>query len=263
VAETKSFFTDGQAYEKLMGRWSRAVGDIFVDWLSVPKGLRWLDVGCGTGAFTELVLERCVPRAMSAIDPAPDQIAYAQSKLATTAVAFRIGDAQSLPYADGEFDVAAMALVIAFIPDPAKAVTEMKRVVTPGGTVATYMWDRLGKGYIQRPLAEAFAAMNIDEPGMPGSAHARIDALKGFFETAGLVDVAARPIDITVSYANFDDFWSSQTALANPYVQAIRKLAPPEIERLKAYLREHLPTNREGRVAYPASANAVKGRVRT
>ena len=137
----EKYFTDGQAYERFMGRWSRAAGEVFIDWLSLPKGLRWVDVGCGTGAFTELVLDRCAPKQISAIDPAEDQIAYARSRPTATPVDYRAGDALSLPYEDDTFDVAAMALVIVFVPDPAKAVAEMVRVVRPGGTVATVLSD--------------------------------------------------------------------------------------------------------------------------
>ena len=82
MTETRSFFTDGQAYERLMGRWSRAAGTTFLDWLALPKGLHWLDVGCGTGAFTELVIERCAPNEIDAIDPAEDQIAFARGRAA-------------------------------------------------------------------------------------------------------------------------------------------------------------------------------------
>jgi ubiquinone/menaquinone biosynthesis C-methylase UbiE len=121
MAEAPSFFTDGQAYERLMGRWSRAVGEVFLDWLALPKGLTWLDVGCGTGTFTELVVDRCAPSSMSAIDPSEGQINYARSGPAASQVAFRTGDAQSLPFVDCAFDVAAMALVINFVPDGAKA----------------------------------------------------------------------------------------------------------------------------------------------
>ena len=80
MGNTMSFFTDGQAYERLMGRWSRAAGETFLDWLSPPKGLNWLDVGCGTSAFTELVIDRCAPVHITAIDPAEDQIAYARNR---------------------------------------------------------------------------------------------------------------------------------------------------------------------------------------
>jgi ubiquinone/menaquinone biosynthesis C-methylase UbiE len=129
VAEAPSFFTDGQAYHRLMGRWSRAVGEVFLDWLALPKGLSWLDVGCGTGTFTELVIERCAPSSMSAIEPSEGQINYSRSGHAASQVTFRTGDAQSLPFADHAFNVAAMALVINFVPDGAKATAEMKRVI--------------------------------------------------------------------------------------------------------------------------------------
>ena len=117
MAEAPSFFTDGQAYHRLMGRWSCAVGEVFLGWLALPKGLNWLDVGCGTGTFTELVIDRCAPSSMSAIDPSEDQINYARSGHSASQATFRTGDAQSLPFADHAFNVAAMAFVINFVPD--------------------------------------------------------------------------------------------------------------------------------------------------
>jgi SAM-dependent methyltransferase len=185
-AKRRVFFTDGQAYERLMGRWSRAAGEIFLQWLSLPKGLSWLDVGCGTGAFTELVIDRCAPSNITAIDPAEDQIAYARNQPAASRAMFRTGDAQLLPFADREFEVAA------------------------------------------------------NEPGSIRS---------------------TRTIEIEVSYPNFADYWSAQTGLANTVVQSTRKFSEPDVARLQAYLRNHLPTDHSGRIAYPARANAVKGRV--
>ena len=101
-----------------MGHWSRAAGETFLDWLALPAGLSWLDVGCGTRAFTELITERCKPAQVSGIDPSEDQIAYARKRSSTAHAKFCSGDAQALPYADDEFDVAAMALVISFVLDP-------------------------------------------------------------------------------------------------------------------------------------------------
>jgi ubiquinone/menaquinone biosynthesis C-methylase UbiE len=145
------YFKDGEAYERFMGRWSRVAGEAFIGWLSLPDGLRWLDVGCGTGAFSELVVDRCAPAQVSAVDPAEDQIDYARTRPAAARIDYRIGEAQSLPYDDDAFDVAAMALVIVFLPEPLTAVKEMARVVKPGGTVATYMWDLLGQGFPLHP----------------------------------------------------------------------------------------------------------------
>ena len=175
--------------------------------------------------------------------------------------AFRLGDAQSLPFADREFDVAAMALVISFVPDAPKAVAEMKRVVKPHGTVGAYMWDTLGGGSVQQPLVAALAAMNVEVAPRPGQGNSQINEMHGLFEMAGFQQVASRTIEIEVSYANFDDYWTAQTGLANNAVQAIRKMSEPDVARLKSYLEEHLPTDRNGRIAYAARANAVKGSV--
>ena len=141
MSDAGQLFDDGQAYERLMGRWSRLVGEQFLDWLDLPKGLRWLDAGCGNGAFTETLIERCAPSTVAAIDPSEGQLAYARTRPGTTMAQFHVGDAQALPFDDDSFDAATMALVMAFLPDAAKAVAELARVVRPGGWVATYMWD--------------------------------------------------------------------------------------------------------------------------
>jgi ubiquinone/menaquinone biosynthesis C-methylase UbiE len=257
---TQGFFTDGAAYEQLMGRWSRSAGEVFLDWLALPTGLNWLDVGCGTGAFTELLLARCAPGQIDAIDPAEDQIAFAKTRPGMAGVTFRVGDAQALPFPDHSFDAVAMALVINFVPDAAKAVAEMKRVTRPGGTAGTYMWDWPGGRTIQQPLIHGIKALNVEVPSSTGQRNSGMDELRRFFEGAGFERVETRAIDIEVSYASFDDYWSSQTGLANPVVQAVRQMSPSHVERLKTSLRASL-SRRDGRVAYPARANAVKGRV--
>src|SRR6202040_2616502 len=109
------------------------VGEVFLDWLAVPNGLRWIDVGCGNGAFTEVLIARCAPSAVTAVDPSEGQLSFARTRPATKLAQFRIGDAQALPFPDNSFDAASMALVITFLSDPAKAVAEMARVVRPGG----------------------------------------------------------------------------------------------------------------------------------
>ncbi|MGH8795733.1 MAG: class I SAM-dependent methyltransferase, partial [Caldimonas sp.] len=110
--EAQIRFDDGAAYEDFMGVWSRLAGDTFLQWLAAPAGWRWADVGCGNGAFTELLIERCAPVEVQGIDPSQEQIAYARTRLATRPVQLRQGDAMALPYADAAFDAAVMALVI-------------------------------------------------------------------------------------------------------------------------------------------------------
>jgi ubiquinone/menaquinone biosynthesis C-methylase UbiE len=131
----EQLFTDGKAYERLMGRWSRLAGAAFLDWLNVPKAMRWLDAGCGNGAFTEEIIARCAPAEVKAIDPSEEQLAYARSRPGTKTAEFRAGDAQNLPFGDDCFDVGIMALVISFLPEPDKAAAELTRVVRRGGWV--------------------------------------------------------------------------------------------------------------------------------
>jgi ubiquinone/menaquinone biosynthesis C-methylase UbiE len=261
MTETKSFFTDGDAYERMMGRWSRAAGEIFLDWLKLPPGLRWADIGCGTGAFTQLLLERCAPRAVRAVDPSADQIGFARTTPAAETVDFQVGDAQALPFGNGEFDAAGMALVITFISDPAKALAEMKRVVKPGGTIATYVWDFTNGGSPQQPLREAIEAHGVTVVHMQGHENSRREALDRIFQAAALDDLATRMIEIDVVYPDFDSYWESQTALANTTVQYLRTMTAAEVEQVKAHLREHLPKDRSGRIAYKGRASAAKGRV--
>jgi len=131
--ETELRFTNGAAYEEFMGPWSRKAGAVFLDWLAMPAGLSWLDIGCGTGLFTEMLLDRTAPAKVTAIDPAPAQVAHARSKPVAGRVEFHVGDSQALPFATDMFDAVSSALVFNFIPDLAKGVSEMKRVTRPGG----------------------------------------------------------------------------------------------------------------------------------
>jgi SAM-dependent methyltransferase len=254
-------FNDGAGYERLMGRWSQAVAAQFLDWLGPPaKGLRWLDAGCGNGAFTEVLIQRCEPSAITGLDPSEGQIAYARTRPGAKIAEFRIGDAQALPFGNNSFDAAAMGLVISFIPDPNKAAAELARVVRPGGLVATYMWD-MDDGFPLRPMSVAMASLGLTRGGPPGAVNARRDAMQRIWQGAGLQAVETEVIRITVSYRDFDDFWSSNAVPIGPQGQAIAALSPATKDELRARLRQQLPTDAQGRISYEAFANAVKGRV--
>lgn len=238
-----------------MGRCSRVAGKEFLDWLALPDGLQWLDVGCGTGSFTELVVFRNAPSAIRAIDPSEVQVEFAKGKTWASRVDFRVGDAMSLPFGDDEFDVAVMALVIQYVPDPSKVMSEITRVVRPGGTIATYTWPGPREEHPMQPLSEAIASIGISRPRRPGNQIRTIDALTALFEAFSLADIESRSYEIQLIYEDFDDYWSSQTA------DTIRELTDVEADRLETLLRERLPTDKNGQISYKARANAIRGRV--
>src|SRR6478736_519398 len=103
-------FNDGAAYERYMGRWSQLAGETFLDWLAPNRGLRWLDVGCGNGAFTEMLVERTAPVSVHGIDPSEAQLAFARTRPALRVAQFRQGNAMDLPFPDNSFDAAVMPL---------------------------------------------------------------------------------------------------------------------------------------------------------
>jgi ubiquinone/menaquinone biosynthesis C-methylase UbiE len=253
-------FNDGKAYERMMGRWSRIAGDQFIDWIEAPKGLRWVDVGCGNGAFTEVLIGRASPAAVTGIDPSEGQISYARTRPGAAMAQFQIGDAQSLPFADDSFDAASMALVIAFLDDPGKAAAEMARVVRPGGLVATYMWS-FPDGFPLRPLGMAMKSLGLNPLAPPNVKAGDLENLSHYWQQAGLRSVETRVIRIQILFADFDDFWQSASAPAGPSGQAITALSPDEREEVKARLRKQLPVAADGRITYEAIANAVKGKV--
>jgi ubiquinone/menaquinone biosynthesis C-methylase UbiE len=261
MADVKAVFDDGAAYERFMGRWSRAVGNIFLDWLAPPKNSQWLDIGCGTGAFTELVLGSCSPASIVGIDPFPQQIEYARSLPAARYAEFRVGDALNLPFPDRSFDVVASALVLNFVPDRPRGLAEMRRTAKPGGLVAGYVWDFAGGRATGAPLAKGMRAIGLEPPVTPGTRDTTIGALEVLFAGAGLQSVEVRPIEIKPTYADFDDFWTSQTASVSPQAKFIASLADSDRERLREEVRSILPSNPDGSVSYYACAHAIKARV--
>ena len=261
MAKQQIRFDDGAGYERMMGKWSRLAGEIFLDWLKPLPGWRWIDVGCGNGAFTELIAERCAPAEIQGIDPSEAQLAYAGSRPATRKIAeFRLGDATALPFADASFDAAAMGLVIFFLADPAKGVAEMARVVCPGGMVATYAWDILGGGFPADPIQAELRAIGRTPLLPPSPEAARIEALHDLWTGAGLAAVETREISVQRTFADFEDFWTT-SLLGTSLRPTIAAMSLSDLARLKEGVRARLPADAIGRITCGARANAVKGQV--
>jgi SAM-dependent methyltransferase len=251
-------FTDGAAYERFMAPWSRSAGALFLDWLAQETGLAWVDVGCGNGAFTELILAKSAPSSVCAIDPSEAQIAAARQRISAKQVELSIGDAMTLPYDDARFDVAVMALVLFFVPDPNKGATELARVTKPGGTVASYTWDILRGGTPTQPLWEELQALGKPVVRPPSADISRFEILKALWAELGIRDVETRELVVERKFVNFDDYWFSMVISSPSGV--VEKLSDGESTELKRRLQGRLPASASGEITVHSWATAIKGR---
>ena len=253
-------YEDGQAYERGMGIWSQLVGQDFLEWLAPVPGLRWIDIACGTGAFTELIKQTCAPSEIQALDPAEAQLVYARQRSGLSGAKFIEGDAMALPFEDGGFDAAVMALALNLVPDPSKGVSEMVRVVRSGGTVSTYIWDLPDGGFPYGPIQTEMHAVGMMPPQPPRADTTAMAALETMWEDAGLEAIQTRKISVKRDFSDFEDFWSASTGtgLLRPTVIAMTR---GDLAQLQARVRTRLGALKDGPVSHEAHANAIQGRV--
>jgi ubiquinone/menaquinone biosynthesis C-methylase UbiE len=251
-------FDDGAAYELMMGRWSVLVGERFIDWIGVRQGARWLDIGCGNGAFTQLLVERGAPSDVQAFDTSAGQLDYARSRLPATApVTWTQSDAMRLPVPDAAADAAVMALVLFFVPEPAAGVAEMCRAVRSGGVVAAYHWDVLGDGFPLADIAAELMKLGV-APNMPPSVGAStIEASAALWREAGLEQVRTCQITVQRRFESFDDYWNSAES-SNTVRPMFKALNADDREVLKGNVRRRLQAG-DGTLTVGARANAVCG----
>jgi SAM-dependent methyltransferase len=253
-------FEDGRVYERTMGVWSRLAGEVFLDWLAPPVGLRWIDVGCGNGAFTEVLIQRCAPAEVQGVDPSPQQITFARTREGARGAVFTEGDAQALSFAADRFDAAVMALVLFFVPDPAKGLAEMVRVVRPGGLVAAYVWDMFGGGFPFHPIREELRACGFPPPMPPSAEVSRPNALRAAWREARLESIDSREIVVQRSFVDFDTFWDTTTQSVS-IAAVLAKMTTKDVASLKDRLRARVPPDATGRIVCSGRANAIRGRV--
>lgn len=259
VPGARTFATSGEAYDSFMGRYSRPLASIFVDSAGVAAGQSVLDVGCGPGALTEVLVDQLGAESVSAFDPSPPFVEACTQRC--PGVDVRLGRAEAIPFDDNRFDAALSQLVLHFVTDPEAAAAELRRVVRPGGTVAACVWDFDDEMEMLRHFWDAALTVDPDAPDDArtlrfGSEH----EVAELFTAAGLSDVVETTLEVTAAYSGFDDLWNGFLAGIGPAGSYCVSLNDPDRKAVRDEFFERIgaPT---GSFDLSAVARAASGRV--
>lgn len=255
-------WASADAYERYVGRWSRLVAAEFLPWLGVPPDRDWIDVGCGTGALSAILLALAAPRRVRGYDLSPHYVAAAQEQVRDPRAAFRAADACMLPDPAHTYHAAVSGLMLNFVPEPARAVAEMRRVVRPGGTVGAYVWDYAEQMQLMRAFWDAAveldsAAAALDEGRRFGLCQP--EPLQDLFVSAGLEQVQVRAIEVPTRFRDFEDYWQPFLGGQGPAPGYVASLDEGRQGALRELIRSWLPFEPDGSFTLTARAWAVQG----
>ncbi len=253
----------GDSYERYVGRWSRRVAPIFLNWLSAPPDRRWLDVGCGTGALCAAILEHGSPASVTGVEPSEGFLETARKTLSGYAT-FYTGDATAIPLQDASVDAVVSGLVLNFVPDQLAALKEMIRVSTNRAIIGAYVWDYAEKMELMRYFWDAAVALDLEAATFDESARFPLchpDALRALFARAGLKEIDVAPIDIPTPFESFDDYWQPFLGGQGSAPTYAMSLSEDARARLRESIRERLPIQPDGSISLIARAWAVRSTV--
>ena len=252
----------GVAYDAFMGRWSRLVAKEFLTALGMAPGLRWLDVGCGTGALTETILDTSDAHSVHGIDLSPAFVELAGDRLAGRA-RFHVASGAATPFEDGDFDVVVSGLALNFMPDAQEALTEWRRVVRPGGVVGVYVWDYSERMGFLRAFWDAVGRVSTETSDGEQAERNQIckpERLHRAFEAVGLSEVDVGHIEIITRFDDFDDFWRPFLLGVGPAGSHVADLDEAARSRLASHLEQSLSKGPDGSIELPARAWMASGR---
>lgn len=252
-------FSNAQAYESYMGRWSRVLAEKFLDFAGIPDGGRVLDVGCGTRALARSLAARTVRSEIVGIDPVAPFVDYARAHAAERRIKFDVGDALNIPYPPASFDACLSLLVLMFIRDAGRALSEMGRVTRPGGSVAACVWDKDGM-----EMNSIFwkTAVDLDPAARQKRETQNYGAgmLSSLWIEHGFSSVKESALMIALDFQSFDDFWQPQLGGQGPSASYLSGLSSGAQLALQTRLREKLLGGRaDGPFTLTAKAWAVRG----
>jgi ubiquinone/menaquinone biosynthesis C-methylase UbiE len=262
---TSSFnVQDAAGYEQLMGRWSKKLAPLFIDFVGLADGEKILDVGCGTGSLTFALAGTANLSEIAAIDYSAVFVEEAIRRNTDPRIKIRQADACALPFEDGMFDRALALLVLHFVPEAGKAVAEMRRVVRPGGVVAAAVWDHLGGMPGMRMMVDTVAALSEGGRQLRGrycfQPMMQPGELRRTYVEQGLVDVTETQLMIRMDYQSFDDYWAPIAAGEGPLGKYVTTLEIEERKRTNAAVRDAYEAGRpDGPRSFANVAWACRG----
>lgn len=262
LAEAKGVWASGGDYEPYMGRWSRMVATDFIRWLDAPQERQWLDVGCGTGALSQIILKAGFPKEVVGIDLSRNYIEYARRHVIDKRVSFRLGDAQTLSSGSDSYDVVVSGLTLNFIAEPRRAVMEMAEVTRAGGIVAAYVWDYADKMQLLRYFWDAALTLHPEVRDMDEGQRSPIchpTSLASLFSESGIKNIECLPIDVDAHFPTYDDYWLPFLGGQGTVASYVMSLGEKHRSELQECIRARLPIGADGSIRMSLRAWAVKG----
>lgn len=259
--------SDADAYEAHMGRHSRGLAELFLDFVGTAEGEQVLDLGCGTGSLTFTLAHRVDLQGICGVDVAEPYIEFARERSnEDPRIEFRQGSATNVPMGNNSVDKALSILLLSFVSDTQAALSEMIRVTRPGGTVAAALWDTRGGHVVNRMFWDTAAAVFPDameaRKGNYTRPMSRPGELANAFHVAGLADIEEATLGTRMEFSSFDDFWTPETGKQGPFSDYLETLDQQSFETLREYIRAaYLDGEEDGPRSYAAVAWAVKGTV--
>jgi len=261
-SQPNDVWATGAAYEPYVGRWSRLVAREFLAFLGMSPAKQWLDIGCGTGALSQVILDVASPSKVKGVDPSEEFIVFARDQVVDERVSFIVGDAQALPLEPAQFDAVVSGLVLNFVLDPYLAVNEMQRVVRPGGIVAAYVWDYADQMQFMRYFWDAAVKLDPAASDLDEGQRFQIckpQPLTKLFQAAKLNTIEVSAIDVPTVFREFNDYWKPFLGGQGPAPTYAMTLSEDQRVALREEIRTNLPIATNGSIHLIARAWAIRG----
>lgn len=256
--------SSGDSYELLMGRWSRKLAEPYVGFVGLADGDRILDAGCGTGALSAYLLRQTTASKIVGMDFSEAYVAHAASTIEDPRIAFETGDITNLAYKDSAFGQVFSHLVLQFVPDSAAAISELKRVVKPGGSASATVWDSRGGLVFNRLFLDTAAVLDPKAHALRQHMFTRPltrpGQLQSAWAAAGFEDIRAGELTIRTEFESFDDYWAPLDGKDGPIPNYLRQTEPALQEKIKDAVRLcYLDGEDDGPRSYTATSWVVSG----